>query len=87
VPIECTREILSAEVAHILREVRKKRGLSMTALAARAGLSQGMISLVENKLRNPTLDTLLRICEVLGIRLEEVIRRARRASRSGANPK
>jgi transcriptional regulator with XRE-family HTH domain len=52
----------------------------MEVLAQKAGLSQSMISLVERDLRNPTLDTLLRMSEVLNVDLGEVISRSRRAS-------
>ena len=56
---------------------RIERGISMEALGARAGLSQSMISLVERDLRNPTLDTLLRIAEVLEVDLGTIITQAR----------
>jgi len=48
----------------------------MTEVAERAGLSQQMISYVERELRNPTLDTLMRITDALEIDLADVIRRA-----------
>ena len=48
----------------------------MTRLAEGAGLSQGMISLVERDLRNPTLDTLLRMAQVLEVDLWRVIQKA-----------
>ena len=48
----------------------------MNELASRAGLSQQMVSYVEREMRNPTLDTLLRITNALGIDLDDVIRRA-----------
>ena len=65
-----------SRVAQILREERESRGLSMNAVAGRAGLSQQMVSYVERELRNPTLETLLRITSVLEIELSEVLRRA-----------
>ena len=48
----------------------------MNILAQKSGLSQAMISLVERDLRNPTLDTLLRIAFALEIDLAEIIKRA-----------
>jgi len=48
----------------------------MTELAARAGLSQQMVSYIERQKRNPTLDSLLRITGALGIRLSDVINTA-----------
>ena len=52
----------------------------MNVLAQRSGLSQGMVSLVEHGLRNPTLDTLLRLAEALGIDLGDVLKKAKRAA-------
>ncbi len=63
-------------VAHLLRDERRRQGLSMERLAEKAGLSTSMISLLERDLRNPTLDTLLRIAEVLRVDLADVIRQA-----------
>lgn len=71
------RTIASA-VAQILRTERERQGMSMNALATRAGLSQQMVSYVERELRNPTLDTLLRITEALGIDLADVVSAARK---------
>jgi transcriptional regulator with XRE-family HTH domain len=70
------REAVCANVALILRQERERKGLSMTRVAEMAGLSQGMISLVEHEERNPSLDTLLRICCAIEIDLSAVIIRA-----------
>jgi transcriptional regulator with XRE-family HTH domain len=66
-------------VARILKAERKKRQLSMTTMAAKAGLSQQMVSYVERGMRNPTLETLLRITDALDINLAKVIARASKA--------
>jgi transcriptional regulator with XRE-family HTH domain len=55
----------------------------MELLAERAGLSQSMISLVERDLRNPTLDTLLRIADVLRVELPEILSKAKEAAIRG----
>ncbi len=75
------REMVSSQVVAILREERERREVSMTRLAELAGLSQGMISLVEHEHRNPSLDTLLRICGALGIELSTVLAKAERAAK------
>ena len=75
-----TREAICSEVARLLREERLKRGLSLNALAEKSGLSRQMVSYVEQEKRNPSLDTLLRISEVLQIKLDEILRRARFAT-------
>lgn len=70
------RDAIAANVVRLLREEREKRGLSMNVVAQRSGLSHSIVSLVERDLRNPTLDTLLRIAEAIGIDLGEIITRA-----------
>ena len=77
-PSNKARQAVCDRVARILQEEREKRGLSMTAVAEKAGLSQQMVSYVERGMRIPTLDTLLRITEAIGVELEDVIRQARR---------
>jgi transcriptional regulator with XRE-family HTH domain len=67
-------------VARILRTEREKRGLSLSLLAERAGLSYQMISYVEREMRSPTLDTLLRITTALQISLGSVMQRAEKAA-------
>jgi len=68
-------------MARLLREERLKRELSLNVLADRAGLSRQMVSYVEQEKRNPSLDVLLRITEVLEINLEDLLRRARVCAR------
>ncbi|HAB15985.1 MAG TPA: hypothetical protein DCE44_06005 [Verrucomicrobiales bacterium] len=48
----------------------------MNMLAAEAGLSQSMISRLENHEGNPTLDSLIRITDVLEIDLGKLISEA-----------
>jgi len=75
-----SRQVVCANVARILRQERERRGISMTGLGERAGLSQQMVSYVERDMRNPSLDTLLRMCDALGIELDSVIRRAKKTA-------
>ena len=78
-----SRQVVASHVARILRQERERQGLSMTTLGERAGLSQQMISYVEREMRIPSLDTLLRITDALGIGLEVVIQKARKAALGG----
>jgi transcriptional regulator with XRE-family HTH domain len=77
------REALCSHVVLILQAERQRRKISMTRLAEMSGLSQGMISLTEHQHRNPSLDTLVRICEALGIQLSTVLARAERLAKRG----
>ncbi len=70
------RMAVCSEVAKLLKVQREKSKLSMTALAARAGLSQQMVSYVERGIRNPTLETLLRMTGALGVPLGKMITKA-----------
>jgi transcriptional regulator with XRE-family HTH domain len=72
------RDAIAANVVRLLREEREKRGLSMNVVAQRAGLSHSIVSLVERDLRNPTLDTLLRITEAIEIDLGDILTQARK---------
>ena len=65
-----------ANVATALHAERVRRGDSMNGVAERAGLSQPMVSLVEREMRNPTLDTLLRISYALEVDLSDVLKKA-----------
>lgn len=71
-----SQQLICSHVVKTLRQEREKRGLSMNLVAERAGLSQQMVSYVEREMRNPTLETLLRISAALEIDLWKVIRRA-----------
>jgi transcriptional regulator with XRE-family HTH domain len=76
-PSDKQRQAVIAKVAKALRDTRVRKGLSMSTVAERAGLSQQMVSYVERQMRMPTLDTLLRISEALAIDPAELLRKAR----------
>ena len=70
-----SRRVVAA-VARLLKAERMRRQISMTQIAQQSGLSQQMISYVERGMRNPTLDTLLRISAVLRVDLWKIIKAA-----------
>jgi transcriptional regulator with XRE-family HTH domain len=55
-----------SELGARLRRAREKQGLSVVALAERAGVSPGLISQIENNQTTPLLDTLEKIAHALG---------------------
>jgi transcriptional regulator with XRE-family HTH domain len=71
-----SQQAVCARVACILRQEREKRGLSMNLVAERAGLSQQMVSYVERQMRNPTLETLLRIASAMELDLSVILSQA-----------
>jgi len=72
-----------------LRQERKRLGLSNYAVSKRSGVSQSMLSLLDQGLRNPTLETLLKIADALEADLPAILRRAtsraRKHKRSASN--
>jgi transcriptional regulator with XRE-family HTH domain len=71
-----SQQAVCSRVVQILRQEREKQGLSMNVVAERAGLSQQMVSYVEREMRNPTLETVLRIAAALQIDFAQVLRQA-----------
>src|SRR4051812_3903690 len=62
-----------------LREARGRRGWSIADLAETAGLSKGFVSQIENDKTSPSLDTLERLAEALGVAVVELLRPAEAA--------
>lgn len=56
----------------ILREVRKGKNLSIKQLSILSGVSTGHISNIENGLKMPTIDILVRLAAALGVKPEEL---------------
>ncbi len=54
-------------IAAVIKEQRKKQGLSQAQLAEAAGLSTAYISLLEREKQSPTLGSLEKISEVLKV--------------------
>jgi len=55
-----------------------RRKLSKYFVAQESGLSPQMIAYVERGLRNPTLETVLRMSEAMNVDLAKIIKRARK---------
>ncbi|MGV5100261.1 helix-turn-helix domain-containing protein [Pseudomonas aeruginosa] len=50
-----------------LRQLRKRRNMTQEILGFEAGLDRTYISVLERGERSPTLDTLVSLCDVLGL--------------------
>ena len=57
------------DAAELVREARRRQGITQAQLALRAGTSQHAVSLIERGLRHPSLDTLERLLLATGHRL------------------
>lgn len=64
---EYQREAISVDLASRLRELREARGISMRALAAKSGLSANALSMIERGKTSPSVSTLYKLAEALGI--------------------
>ena len=65
-------------LARLLKEERLRQKLSLNVLSTRAGLNRQTVSFIEQEQRTPTVDTLLRLTDVLGVKLENLIHQARK---------
>ncbi len=60
-------------LARNLREWRGKRGWSQAELATRAGLSKGMLVQIEQAQTNPSIATLCKLANALGVALPRLV--------------
>jgi transcriptional regulator with XRE-family HTH domain len=61
------REAPSVNVATSLRELREARNISMRALAAKSGLSANALSMIERGKTSPSVSTLYKLADALGV--------------------
>jgi len=76
-------QAICVKVIALLREERERRKLSKYFVAQESGLSPQMIAYVERGIRNPTLETVLRMSEAMNVDLARLIRRARKELSKG----
>ncbi len=67
-----------------LREIRKEHGVSQEQLALDSGLDRTYVSLVERGAQSPTIRSVVKLANVLGIMPSEIVRRME-ALMSGAH--
>jgi transcriptional regulator with XRE-family HTH domain len=67
----------SPRIGSRLRAARRARGITIAELASAADLSNGFISLLERDETNASVATLLRICELLGVRIGSLFEQPR----------
>jgi transcriptional regulator with XRE-family HTH domain len=62
-----------AEVGPRLKRLRRHRGVTLTAIAARTGISKSTLSRLESGQRKPSLELLLPLAEVYQVPLDELV--------------
>jgi len=60
-------DAVSVDVGTRLRELRELRGISMRALATKSGLSANALSMIERGKTSPSVSTLYKLADALGI--------------------
>jgi transcriptional regulator with XRE-family HTH domain len=71
-------QALCIKALSLLKKERERRKLSKYFIAQESGLSPQMIGYVERGMRNPTLETVLRMAEAMNVDFAEIINRARK---------
>jgi transcriptional regulator with XRE-family HTH domain len=57
----------------VLKDARKKQGLSQEALALEANLQRNYISLIERGINQPTITTIFKLAAALGLKPSEIV--------------
>ncbi len=66
-------EQLTQALARNLRRWRAERGFTLDSLAARAGVSRGMIIQIEQARTNPSVGTTVRLADALGVSISALL--------------
>ena len=72
---------LCSSIARVLHDHRAALGFTQTKLADLSGVTRQMISFVEQGKRIPTVDTLSKIAQALGVTPSSLLAEAERACR------
>lgn len=58
-----------------LKKLRNKKGWSQERLAREAGISyQTLIKIEQNRIKNPRLETLIKLAKALGVSIDDLIK-------------
>lgn len=69
--MELQRDALSVDVGLRLRELREARNISMRGLATQSGLSANALSMIERGRTSPSVSTLYKLADALGVPVTE----------------
>ena len=67
---ETEKEIYN--IAKCLKKIRKEKKLTQKDIANKTGLSQQMVSKIESYNGNPSIESFVKYCNVIGINLLEI---------------
>lgn len=66
-------DLVAQALARNVRRFRADRGLTLEALAARAGVSRGMLIQIEQARTNPSVGTVVRVGDALGVSVARLL--------------
>ena len=69
--MDTTHEALSVDVGKRLHELREAQAISMRTLATRSGLSANALSMIERGRTSPSVSTLYKLADALGVPVTE----------------
>jgi len=69
--MELQHEAMSVDVGARLRELREARSISMRGLATKSGLSANALSMIERGKTSPSVSTLYKLADALGVSITE----------------
>lgn len=67
------KDAVTEAVARNVREARTERGWTLDQLAARSGVSKGMVVQIEQGRTNPSIVTLSKVSDALGVSLPDLV--------------
>ena len=65
---------ISTKLGKNLKKIRTAKGLSQGAIARKLKVHRAYISGIENSKRNPTLSTIEKLAESIGVRADELLK-------------
>ncbi len=68
-----TIEAIRNTIALNLKRFRAQQGIAQEKLALVAGVDRTMVSKIERELTNPSIETLLKLANVLGVTVSELL--------------
>lgn len=68
-----TIESIRSNIANNLRRYRSEQGIAQEKLALVAGVDRTMVSKIERELTNPSIETLLKLANVLGVTVSDLV--------------
>jgi len=66
-------DLIAAAIARNVRRLRGGRGFTLDVLASRAGVSRGMLIQIEQARTNPSVGTLVRVADALGVSVAQLV--------------